>query len=432
MGRVPDIQDAPPDLSPSAERLIVLLAGSALLINNFDLGIFALALPQIQASLGIPESGVGLFTGLLRLGALLAFPLTFLADKVGRRQILLVTIVGMTAATIGSAFAQTAPQFLTLQVLARCFGYAEDMLCYVIVAEEVAASRRGLALGRMAALGACGYGLSALLYGAVDLLPHGWRDLYLIGAAGLALLALLRTRLGETRRFIALRGVHKATPTPMRNMLAPLVSLLKAHPKRFVGLVCMTAPFWFGVTSATALLSKHLQADVGFTQSGVGMMYLLGGAVSVLGYFLAGRISDVVGRRLLLTVSIIVAAGLLALLYSASNPMLIVPCWIGAMFMVFASEVTIAAFASELFPTSFRATAAGARVTLNVAAALAGLACESALFGALGAHVPAVIALLAVAPLALLSIWFLLPETATRNLEDISPEIGRVLRSDSK
>jgi MFS family permease len=152
----PSIQDPLQDLSARAEGLIILLAGSALLINHFDLGIFALALPQIQASLGIPESEIGLFTGVLRLGVLLAFPLMLLADKIGRRRMLLVTIIGMTGATIGTAFAQNPGQFLALQILARCFGYAEDMLCYVIVAEEIAASRRVFALGRMAALGALG------------------------------------------------------------------------------------------------------------------------------------------------------------------------------------------------------------------------------------------------------------------------------------
>ena len=419
----PSVQEPPPEPSPRAEGLIVWLAGSSLLINNFDLGIFALALPQIQASLGIPEAEIGLFTGLLRLGVLLAFPLTFLADKIGRRRILLVTIIGMTAATIGTAFAQTPAQFLMLQILARCFGYAEEMLCYVILAEEIAAARRGLATGRMAALGACGYGLSALLYGAVDQLPHGWRDFYLIGAVGLGLVVLLRTKLGETRRFVALRGDSQGFAARSSQALSPLISLFRAYPKRLVGLVCMTAPFWFGVTSATALLSKHLQNEVGFAHGEVGMMYLFGGAVSILGYFLAGRISDRVGRRRLLTVSIPVAAGLLALLYASSDPKLIVACWIGAMFMLFASEVTIAAFTSELFPTSFRATAAGARVTVNVAAMLGGLACESALFGVFGAHATAVMALLAAAPMALVSIWLLLPETAARRLEDISPEI---------
>ena len=281
---------------PRDQRMLLLLVGSSLFINNYDLGIFALALPQIQASLHIPEENLGLYTGIIRFGVLLAFPLAFMADIVGRRCLLIFTVVGMTLATILSAFAQTAAQYLILQTLARCFSYAEDMLCYVIIAEEIEAEKRGWALGRLAALGTLGYGLSSLLYGQIGHLPHGWRDFYLVGAAGLIVILVARRRLRETQRFLDLSASRTAAQS-LGDHLRPMVSLVRAYPGRFMALVATTAPYSFGLAAAFAFISKFLQEQHGYTPAHVGYLQFFGGAIPILGFFVAGRISDLAGRR---------------------------------------------------------------------------------------------------------------------------------------
>ena len=96
---------------PRAEHMLLLLVGSSLLIKNYDLAIFGLATPQIQASLGIPEESLGLYVSLVRLGVLASFPLAYFADQVGRRRLFLVTVAGMTVATLLTAFSQTPWQY---------------------------------------------------------------------------------------------------------------------------------------------------------------------------------------------------------------------------------------------------------------------------------------------------------------------------------
>ncbi|MDO8421250.1 MAG: MFS transporter [Parvibaculum sp.] len=408
---------------PREQRLLLLMVGSSLFINNYDLGIFSLALPQIQASLSIQEENIGFFTGIIRFGVLLAFPLAFMADVVGRKRLLIITIAGMTLSTVLTAFAQTDIQFLILQTLARCFAYAEDMICYVIVAEEIDARMRGWALGRLAAIGTLGYGLSALLYMQIDVLPHGWRDFYLIGASGLIVIILARTQLRETKRFTDLHTLRAATTRTMMQHLAPVISLARDYPGRFAALVATTAPFSFGLAATFAFISKFLQDTHNYTPAQVGTLQFFGGALAILGYFVAGRISDRVGRRMVLTFTILPASALFYVFYLTSDPYILVASWICALFLYFAAEVTLSALGAELFPTSYRATSAAARGVINVTAGIAGLAAESAIFPLVGSHATAIVILLSVAPLAIIPVLLFLPETAGRNLEEVSPEV---------
>lgn len=407
---------------PRDQRRLLLLVGSSLFINNYDLGIFALALPQIQASLHIPEENIGLYTGIIRFGVLFAFPLAFMADVVGRKRLLILTVIGMTLSTVLSAFAQTALQYLILQTFARCFSYAEEMLCYVIVAEEIEPEKRGWALGRLAALGTLGYGLSSLLYGQIGELPHGWRDFYLVGAAGLVVIMLARRGLRETKSFLDHRATRKAAQS-IRTHLQPIVSLMRAYPGRFAALVATTAPYSFGLSAAFAFISKFLQESHGYSPANVGYLQFFGGALSLLGFFLAGQISDMVGRRAVLGVCIPIVVGLFVLFYLTGDPTLLIASWIGCLFFYFASEVTLSALGSELFPTSYRSTSSAARGVINVVSGIAGLAAESALYPLVGSHAYSVIILIAVAPIAIVPVLFFLPETARRSLDEISPEV---------
>ena len=90
--------------------------------------------------------------------------------------------LGQACFTLATAFTATYAQFVWAQIFTRVFGYAEEMLCFVVISEEVAARARGWATGTISALDYVGAGLASLAFAAVTLLPYGWRALYVIGA----------------------------------------------------------------------------------------------------------------------------------------------------------------------------------------------------------------------------------------------------------
>ena len=190
---------AMPDLSRKQWSIMGLLA-AAELFDHYDVGIMSLALSKIQIGLAIPEAEIAQVVAIVRLGMLPAFALTMMADRMGRRRLLLATILGFTICTGATALVRDTTDFMVLQFLARVFIAGETMLAVVVLAEELNAGDRGFGIGLLGALGALGHGLAAIVFGFVEFLPFGWRALYAVGVIPLLFLAWFRRGLPETQR----------------------------------------------------------------------------------------------------------------------------------------------------------------------------------------------------------------------------------------
>ena len=402
----------PGPVSEDQGRLLWLV-GIALLIEAYDVNLYGLAIPQIQRSLGIAEADVGRVIAVFRLGVIPALGLAYLADVFGRRTMLLVTAAGATLSTVATAFAQDLTQFLVVQTLARVFSYAETMLCFVVVAEEFDERMRGWATGALGALGAAGAAVAAVVFAAVNLLPFGWRALFLLGAVPLLWLVWARRRLPETRRF----AERKTAAT----YLAPLQSLLRAYPLRLFLMIAVTIPLAFVSAPAVILTSKFLQGTHGWAPWQVTALVLTAGALALAGAIVMGALSDRLGRRAVLSAAILIAVPSLISFYTwASGPWLIV-FWVLTIFADLTASVLIGGLTAELFPTSHRTLAAGVRYLCAILSGALGFLVEALLFERIGSHGQAIALMMLPAPLVLLPIWFL-PEPAAKVLEDIAPE----------
>ena len=247
----------PPLLSRRQWSLLGLVSVVSL-FEQYDVYLFALNLAHIQRELGIDEGQLGLLGGLVRAGALGAVLITLAADRFGRRRLLLVTVLAYTILTGATAFAPNASWFVACQLLARAFSAAETLLAVVVIAEEFDAEHRGWGIGALGAITACGAGLAAVLFGFVDLLPGGWRSLYLVGLVPLLTLAWWRRSMPETDRFLALereRGAAlRATPA-----LAPFAALLRAYPRRMAALAGAVLLVGLATSPAMFFAPKYLQ-----------------------------------------------------------------------------------------------------------------------------------------------------------------------------
>jgi putative MFS transporter len=409
----------PPAPMTRAHERIFLLVGIAALFAGYDQNIFGLATPQIQATFHIPEDQLGPTVFYFRLAGLAALLVSASADLVGRRRLLLITITGQAFATLATAFASSIGMFIAAQIATRVFGYAEEMLCVVVIVEEVEAGVRGWANGTLAAMDSTGAGLASLVFAAVNYLPYGWRAIYVIGALPLFLVAFLRRRLPETKRFEVQQNEVRALHSHFASAFNVVRRLVSEYPGRVIGILVAAASFGFAIGSATVFMSKYLQQTLGYQPRNVTELYIPGGFLALALNILAGRLSDRIGRKPVIIVTVLVMAACFALFYSGINGWFVPAAWIGGLFGFFTTDALLAGYALELVPTAYRATMSGLRyITSSLAGALC-LALEGPLYDVFHAHGPAISVSLGAVVLTVIAVLFL-PEAAGKPLEEIA------------
>jgi MFS family permease len=398
------------------QRRVFLIASTAGFFDWYDRALLSLALKQIQAGLKIAESHLGAMLSIIRLGYLLSLLLTPFADVFGRRRLLLYTVMGYTVFTALSALAPGERTFVAFQIIARAFAGAEGAVAMVIVAEEVDAAHRGWAIGLLGGVSLVGYGLAALVFAMVNVIPYGWRGLYAIALIPLVLIIPLRRVLPESARFEAeqLEGVQ-----PLK-LWEPLVSLYSAYPGRILLMVSVAFLGAMGGNAAGFLFPKFLQEAHHWSPANVSELFFLGGALGILGSIVAGRLSDRYGRRVMGATFSFLAAVTTIWMYMAPG-ISIVPAWILQVFFDVAASTILNAYSAELFPTSYRSTAGSALTVAGTTGGAIGLFLEGVLYKRTGSHSTAICYLTIFWMLTPAIMWFF-PETSGRELEEISPE----------
>ncbi|MFO1249470.1 MAG: MFS transporter [Alphaproteobacteria bacterium] len=405
----------PPVTIDRRTERIFLLVGAAAFFAGYDVNIFGLATPQIQHSLNIPENQVGLTLAYFRIAALVAMVIAASADLVGRRTLLLVTIFGQAVFTLATAFVPDYLSFVGAQFLTRAFGYAEEMLLFVVIAEEIAAKARGWANSSLVALYFLGAGLAAGVFGAIDILPHGWRALYFIGALPLFLVAFLRRRLPETSRFET-QGKSGLGASAIIDLLKDIA---RQYPVRVITALTAAGLWGFAISPATFMAQKYLQEVYHYTPAQVSMVLIPGGFLGLGLAIAAGRLSDKVGRRPT-AIAMLVLTGLSFLLFFSGGPAWAAPIlWILGFFGFFSGDTLVAGFALEIVPTHYRATVGAMRYTIEIGCGAIALALEGLLYDHFHAHGPALQWLLITIPVSIIAILFL-PEPAGKTLEEMS------------
>jgi MFS family permease len=411
LGRVPDVEP----------RLLTLLGlvSLALFFESYDLSMLTAALKQIADDLGMAEQDLGRYLGTIRLGALPALAVIPLADRLGRRRLFLGSLIGVSATTVATAFTDGPLSFVACQMGTRVFLVTGTSVAIVIVTEEFPAAHRGWAIGMMGAIAAGGHGLGALLFSQIERLPWGWRTLYLFGVVPLVLLPQFLRGVRETRRFTHGRRERQARGDGGR-WLAPLLALARAYPDRAAVLTTAVFLVAVGDVSVFQFTSYYAQTVHGWSPSRYAAMFVLAGAVGVIGNVVAGRLGDRLGRRAVGTVALSVFPATAWCFYA--GPGWGMPIAFAAFVFCQTAGVTILrALSSELFPTSYRGTAAAWAMLVQTVGWASGLWLVGIGMRA-GAPLASATTRLATAVVVGGLLLFALPETGRRELEAISDE----------
>jgi MFS family permease len=394
------------------QRTLLFLLGAATLFEGYDRFIVTLALPYIGKDLGASEGALGYALSLIRAGALLSIFLGRIADRSGRRRLLLFTVLAYTLATAATGVSRDLVMFVAFQLCATIFLVTELALAQVVIAEEFPADLRGRGQGMLGAFGALGSGVAAVLFPLLQRTPAGWRGLYFIGILPLLLIAYLRRALPETQRWERAHAGAENRRPGVFDVLQPALRL------RFIVLVTVAACASMIGASAFGFASYRATNTFGWTPAQVSSTILTGGGLGFVAFFIFGRLVDQIGRRLVGGFAL-VGAALAVLAYYRTSWLL--PSFAAMVFLEAGVGIAINSLGTELFPTALRATAKAWITNAGIIGAMTGLGIVGAASAWLGGA-DVVISLLTAGPILAAPLLLLLPETRGRELEAIEPE----------
>ena len=387
---------------------VALLANfcGALLSQNGD---------AVTSAFDRSDQALGVALAVARAGVLVSLVAIALADRWGRRRLILLALVGACAANALTAIAPTFEVFTGTQLLSRALVNTALIVAGIAAVEDAPEGARVFATGMFAlALGA-GFGLSVILLPLADLGDYGWRISFGLSAALVLLVPLIARHLKETHRYV--RVARKSTT---RQRFRELVD--SAYGFRF--LLLGLAAFLTNVFSAPSsqLTNRYLTHAHDFTNSDVALFRTVtAGVPGIVGVVLASRLAESRGRRPVTIIGLLVATGAQAAFFLAGNDLLL---WITPVIAIVAAAcagLALGTLDAELFPTEARGTSSGFLLVSGVAGSAVGLVVATQLRDVVGGLGPA-IALCGIA--SLLAAVFVvprLPETAERRLDDVSP-----------
>jgi MFS family permease len=363
------------------------------------------------AQAGLSGTALGIGLAIMRLASLGALPVIGLADRFGRRRMLLATVGIGLAMTALAAASPTYWWFVAIFACGRPVLAATNGLAQVTAAEQTASADRAKAVALIAA----GYGTGAGIIAIVHSLAAstlGFRGVFALALVPLALLPLLSRWIEEPDRFtVATAGPQRPVPVldavarPFRRRLAVIVVLGFA-------VSVITGP----ANSFVFLFAQNYLRQPGFVTAGM----VVGAGVAGLGGLLAGRwLADRAGRRLTGALAMMAVAVLAIWTYSGSAVALVAGYVLGT-FAASAFAPAAGALLNELFPTSVRASTAGWWLVAGVLGAVTGLVVFGTVAGA--SHRFLVAGVVTFLPAALVMVLFwLLPETRGREPEELWP-----------
>lgn len=396
--------------TPYQRRLFVFLS-VATFFEGYDFMVFSQILPTLRDYWELDPFDASAMYAVINCGTVAAYLLVRIADRIGRRRTLTITIAGYTVFTFATGFAPDPYTFTAAQFFARIFLIAEWAISMVYAAEEFPADRRGMVIGVIqgnSILGSvvCGGTIPFILE-----LPWGWRSAYLIAIVPLLVLAFARRSLKETQRF-----VEQATSATRRGLLHIWRT---PYRKRVLQLAVIWGMTYVCSQIAVAYWKDFALTERALTEKQAGLSIAIASVVAVPLVFLSGKMLDVIGRRPGAAIVLLASAAGAFFSYTLHGQWPLTFALIFGVFGVSAYLPVLNAYTTELFPTELRSDAFAwannllGRITYVLSPLVVGhFAKES------GSWSGPVQVTAAFPILALILLLWLLPETKARELED--------------
>ncbi|MFD4970545.1 MFS transporter [Streptomyces sp. NPDC058424] len=332
----------------------VVLCWITVMLEGYDLVVLGAIIPTLLKTrhLGMTAGDATMIATLslvgVAIGAVCVGPL---ADRLGRRLLLIASVVVFSVFTIVVPLAGSVTMFAVLRLIAGLGLGACMPVSLTMMAEHMPASRRA----RASTLTMTGYHTGAVITSLLALqVTDNWQILfYVLGVAGLVVAGIQWFRLPESEAFIRAKQATGAQRVPFTELLKP------AYLRAGIGIWVASFMGLLLVYGLNTWLPK-LMNDAGYPVPTAVTQLLVLNVGGVVGLIIGGFVADRRGIKGTILGWFAVSVVMLGCLSVKMNSdiLLNVVVFLTGVF-VFSAMVLVYAYVTHFYPAAVRGTALG-------------------------------------------------------------------------
>jgi len=335
------------------------------MLDAFDAMLYALVLADVMRELGISKATSGfLYTLTLLASGIGGVLFGFIADRVGRKRALMLSILTYSICSFASGLAQSVLSLAAFRFILGLGMGGEWNTGATLVAETWPTELRAKAISIVQSSWAIGYALAALVSG-IMLHYASWRHVFFVGILPAGIVFWIQRSVPESEMWKE-RGTgskKEAENVPSHVSFGAIFRppfLQATFALLFANFFGMFA--WWGLfTWLPPYLSLPVeQGGRGFGVMGTTTLLVVLNLVGMFpGYATFGWVADRLGRRKAFVIYTLTAAMLVPFYASAERPAILMMMGIAIAFFGTGFFSGSGIIGSELFPTRVRARALG-------------------------------------------------------------------------
>ncbi|KMY55871.1 major facilitator transporter [Bacillus sp. FJAT-27231] len=341
-----------------SQRKLLGIAGLGWMFDALDVGMLSFIIAALKAEWGLTPEQMGWIGSVNSIGmAVGALLFGLWADRIGRKNIFIITLVLFSLASGISALTTTLFAFLVLRFFIGMGLGGELPVASTLVSESVSAKERGRVVVLLESFWALGWLIAALI--SYFIIPsYGWRVALILGALPAFYAIYLRLKLPDSPAFSPKKAERRSIGQNVRDVW----SKTYARSTFVLWMVWFTVVFsYYGMF----LWLPSVMVMKGFSMIQSFEYVLIMTLAQLPGYFTAAWLIERMGRKFVLVTYLLGTAGSALIFGNAETTAVLIVSGIFLSFFNLGAWGALYAYTPEQYPAVIRGTGAGMAASIG-------------------------------------------------------------------
>jgi MFS family permease len=347
------------------------------ILDTYTTNYLNVVVSDISSEFLVEISLFQIFVAIATLGMYFVFLNQYLADKIGRKFLLVFTVFGMGISSLFITFSTNIIIYTVFLFLLYFFFNSDIWVIYIN--EESPADKRALYTNLVLVGGVIGALLIPVFHDIASLI--NWRVMtYFAILLGIPLSIVIFFTFRETSKYLEIKE-NKSIVKERRKIFKQNLQTIFKSTRRKEFLIILIISLIIGLNNLFILVGEDFLSD-SFTTEDVDTIVWIMGIASIIGYLITGLLADRIGRKpLCYLYSIIFPISILIIVLGVNlteGALIIVMLGAGLANLSFwGLRILISIMALEIIPTQTRGTGVGLKTLTSSAGITVGLILSS-------------------------------------------------------